>query len=201
DGVLANSFKQLLRSNVIGSPSAVLVRHSVLETHGGFDEDRRILGVEDWELWTRLAYHAPLICRRQPLVRYRRHTGNSPLAGMRLRYHWLIAALLRNLPLKAPEHAEISSLAAKRLVGYAADFSEIPEVEAVRHCLRAAQQLHEAITEDTTFHRLAAENLEEDFREAKGFTTTLFTKEQLTRAQGVENILKKIRAEGGEANP
>ncbi|MBM3888790.1 MAG: glycosyltransferase, partial [Verrucomicrobia bacterium] len=99
EGVLPHAFHQLLRTNVVGSPSAVLLRRSVLERWGSFDENRGLLGVEDWELWARLAFHAPIVCRRWPLVRYRRHFSNTPLAAMRLRYPSLAEALLRNLSL------------------------------------------------------------------------------------------------------
>ena len=40
----------------------------MLDRSGAFDEDRRLIGVEDWELWARLAFFGPVVCRRKPLV-------------------------------------------------------------------------------------------------------------------------------------
>lgn len=148
EGVLTDAFRQLLQSNLIGSPSAVLVRRSALETAGRFDEDRRLLGVEDWELWARLAFHAPILCRRRPLVRYRRHRSNTPLATMRLRYPCVIEALLRNLPLSGTLREEVCVLAAQRLVEYAAELLAVRQAEGARHCLEAAAGLHPSIVEE-----------------------------------------------------
>jgi glycosyltransferase involved in cell wall biosynthesis len=66
--------RQLARSNVIGGPSAVMVRRALLIRLGGFDERFSLLA--DWELWIRLAQAAsPAACRR-PLVAYREHDSN-----------------------------------------------------------------------------------------------------------------------------
>jgi len=144
EGVLQEAFYQLLRTNVIGSPSAVLLRRSALERWGSFDEDRGLLGVEDWELWARLAFHAPIVCRRWPLVRYRRHFSNTPLATMRLRYPSLAEALLRNLSLPPAKEEETRSLCAQRLAEYAEELSRINESAAAAFCAEAAKRLHHA---------------------------------------------------------
>jgi hypothetical protein len=101
--------------------------------------------VEDWELWARLAFHAPILCRRRPLVRYRRHRSNTPLATMRLRYPCVIEALLRNLPLSGTVREEVCARAAERLVEYAAELLLMRQPEASRHCLEAAAGFHPAI--------------------------------------------------------
>jgi glycosyltransferase involved in cell wall biosynthesis len=70
-GTLARA---LARRNVIGGPSAVMVRTDTLRRLGGFDERFSLLA--DWELWIRLArIGSPAACR-QPLVGYREHGSN-----------------------------------------------------------------------------------------------------------------------------
>ena len=53
--------------------SAVLVRRELLDSHGMLDEDTRLRGNEDYELWLRLAPHTAFACIEQPLLRYRVH--------------------------------------------------------------------------------------------------------------------------------
>lgn len=47
-------FATLWRRNFLIT-SAVMVRRAVFERHGGFDEERALIGVEDYNLWLRLA--------------------------------------------------------------------------------------------------------------------------------------------------
>lgn len=61
-------------SNVIGTPSSVMVRRSALSEVGGFDESLSVLA--DWDLWLRLAAdHRPARCKAA-LVGYVRHSTN-----------------------------------------------------------------------------------------------------------------------------
>jgi glycosyltransferase involved in cell wall biosynthesis len=53
--------------------STVIVRRSMLDAHGLMDEDPRQRGSEDYELWLRLAPHAPFAWVDRPLVHYRVH--------------------------------------------------------------------------------------------------------------------------------
>jgi glycosyltransferase involved in cell wall biosynthesis len=195
DGILDGAFQQLLRSNVIGSPSAVLLRRSVLSANGSFDEDRRLLGVEDWELWTRLAHDHPLLCLRGPLVRYRRHDGNSPLVGMRLRYPWLVQAVLRNVRLSENETSAVRESAARRMLDYADEFSSLGKLEAVSFCLSSAKEFDEAVASSTSFRRLAAEIPDPRAVSRAGFTTTISTKEQISLTQAVDLVLERVLAE------
>lgn len=195
EGVLDGAFKQLLRSNVIGSPSAVLIRHCALSANAAFDEDRRILGVEDWELWTRLAHDHPLLCLREPLVRYRRHDGNSPLVGMRLRYPWLIHAVLRNVHLSETETSEVRECAARRMLDYADEFSSIGKIEAVSFCLASAKEFDAAVASSTSFRRLAAEVPDPRGSSNAGFTTTISTKEQVSLTKAVDLVLERVMSE------
>jgi len=68
-------FYRLWQQNLIGT-STVLVRRSMLETFGCFDEEPRLRGVEDYELWLRLALHMDVGYVEQPLCWYRIHGVN-----------------------------------------------------------------------------------------------------------------------------
>ncbi|MFL5907145.1 MAG: glycosyltransferase family 2 protein [Solirubrobacterales bacterium] len=69
----------LLGSNVIGSPSAVLLRADLLELAGGFDE--RLPQMEDWDLWIRAASVGRPGLVPEPLVAYREHSENARMAS------------------------------------------------------------------------------------------------------------------------
>jgi glycosyltransferase involved in cell wall biosynthesis len=67
--------RSLYRGNLVaGSGSAVLIRRTLLERVGGFDES--LPSSEDWELWLRLARHCAFDYVDEVLVHLRRH-GSS----------------------------------------------------------------------------------------------------------------------------
>lgn len=71
-----NIFKKLLPANLItGSASAVLIRRSLFEKTGGFDENLRV--GEDWDMWLRLAKECEFDYVDQDLVNIRRHQTNT----------------------------------------------------------------------------------------------------------------------------
>jgi glycosyltransferase involved in cell wall biosynthesis len=77
DGVTLHageSFERLLEGNFI-TLSSVLVDRRVFAEAGGFDEAAVLIGVEDWDLWLRIAAAHPIALCREPLTRYRRHPG------------------------------------------------------------------------------------------------------------------------------
>lgn len=47
------SFKDMFRANYGGNPSSTIIRRSVLEKLGGFDEDPTLVCAEDYNLWLR----------------------------------------------------------------------------------------------------------------------------------------------------
>ena len=64
------SFDTLWRRNTICT-SSVLLRKSAFEAVGGFDTDRSIMAVEDYNLWLRLLHHGGQFCTvRERLVEY-----------------------------------------------------------------------------------------------------------------------------------
>ena len=65
-------YGRLFFHNLVALSTAV-VRRALLDAHGGFDEDPRQRGTEDYELWLRLAPHAPFAFVDLPLMTYRLH--------------------------------------------------------------------------------------------------------------------------------
>ena len=70
---------RLLRTNTIGSPSAVLVRTELVRAVGGFDEELALLA--DWDLWLRLAAAGRGAASPELLVAYTEHAGNMTVAA------------------------------------------------------------------------------------------------------------------------
>ncbi len=46
-------FAKMFQHNYGGNPSGTMIRHSVLESLHGFDEDPQLIGVDDYNLWLR----------------------------------------------------------------------------------------------------------------------------------------------------
>jgi len=83
-------FSALLCRNFI-TTSAAIVRRQALERVGGFDESIR--GMEDWDLWLRLAVRYPAGYGLEPTFVQRRGPGtlsSDRQAMTRLRYHILV---------------------------------------------------------------------------------------------------------------
>jgi GT2 family glycosyltransferase len=68
------AFTRLLERNIVaGGGSGVLARTDVVRDVGNF---RSHVGVEDWDLWIRLARRSPLATVNRPLVAYRVSAGS-----------------------------------------------------------------------------------------------------------------------------
>ncbi len=69
-------FEQLWKKNCVAN-SSVLIRRSAFEEVGGFDEDRAIIAVEDYNLWLRVAYAGwRIVTHKEELVKYHEAPGN-----------------------------------------------------------------------------------------------------------------------------
>jgi glycosyltransferase involved in cell wall biosynthesis len=68
-------FERLAVGNYIAN-SSVLLRRDMLTRHGFFDEDPRLRGTEDFELWLRLSPHTTFAYVEEPLLVYRIHATN-----------------------------------------------------------------------------------------------------------------------------
>ena len=68
-----NIRQELMRYNVIGSPSFVLVRTKCLSEVGGFDVE--LTSGEEWDVWVRILEHYDAAYVNMPLVNY--HLGHA----------------------------------------------------------------------------------------------------------------------------
>jgi len=64
----------LMLGNYVSGGSAALVKKSVLQELGGFDES--LMAVEDMDMWRRISWNHQIIILPEPLVRIRRHSAN-----------------------------------------------------------------------------------------------------------------------------
>ena len=68
-------FEELIYSNFIGSTSFPLIRKSVIEKLGGFDEQMK--AAQDYEMWLRIAKEYRVDYVDEPLVNYYVHDGEQ----------------------------------------------------------------------------------------------------------------------------
>lgn len=69
-----NIFENLLIENII-TTSSVLVKKSIIQIAGGFDETLEAL--EDWKLWLGIAKEHPISYVNEPLLKYRVYPGST----------------------------------------------------------------------------------------------------------------------------
>ncbi|MCC6968119.1 MAG: glycosyltransferase [Nitrospira sp.] len=70
-------FARLFVQGFVPTPSATLIRKAVLEAVGGFDEQFNSAGMDDHELWTRLAATTTIVGIAEPLT-YHRNRETKP---------------------------------------------------------------------------------------------------------------------------
>ena len=63
------TFHEIMGFNTVGAPVSALVRRSVLEEAGGFDDT--LVGGEDWDLWIRLAERCRIVGSEPLTAEYR----------------------------------------------------------------------------------------------------------------------------------
>ncbi|HHI79802.1 MAG TPA: glycosyltransferase family 2 protein [Planctomycetes bacterium] len=103
----------------------VMLRREAFERVGGFDEDRELIAVEDYDLWLRLAElgertGAFLGYVDEPLARYRRR--GASLSGAERFLHG-VSRVLDLLVRRNPGRPEILSLARRRRAGLYLDYA------------------------------------------------------------------------------
>lgn len=77
-------FNELFISSAVNT-NTVLVRKSIFDTVGYFDESRLLIGVEDWDMWLRIALEVDLIYgSEQRNVYYRLHAGGIHFQNARM---------------------------------------------------------------------------------------------------------------------
>lgn len=67
----SETFARLFVRGYVPTPSAAMIRRSVLSAVGGFDETFRSAGLDDHELWTRVAAHCDIANIPEPLTYHR----------------------------------------------------------------------------------------------------------------------------------
>jgi glycosyltransferase involved in cell wall biosynthesis len=126
-------FATLWRRNYLIT-SAVMVRLAVFERHGGFDEDRALIGVEDYNLWLRLAASGErmVLCPEE-------HVIYSPAPGSLTRQvERFLGAELTNLARLAERlHIDARTVADKRqrlYLEYGRELFWVRDLGAARRC-------------------------------------------------------------------
>jgi glycosyltransferase involved in cell wall biosynthesis len=67
----SETFARLFVQGYVPTPSAAMIRRSVLQKTGGFDESFHSAGLDDHELWTRIAAHCEIASIPEPLTVHR----------------------------------------------------------------------------------------------------------------------------------
>lgn len=145
-------FWQLLAQNSIPSGS-VIFRRSCFSSTGNFE--RSIAGIDDWDLWIRMAALYPVIALEQPVVTWRRPAPDSDqksarvvemvsLATKQFREYWLKLPRAVDAPSALRQNAarQFSQNMASHLVWEAGRSLSYGEVLRANHCLFAALRLH-----------------------------------------------------------
>ena len=70
-----NVWKSLILKNILTCGSTPMVRRQCFDDVGVFDPD--LPPAEDWDMWLRIATHYDFAVIKEPLVRYRKHRGNT----------------------------------------------------------------------------------------------------------------------------
>jgi len=73
--VRGSIFDKIIFKNAV-SCSSVLVRSEVFKNIGVFDEDPRLVSIEDWDLWLRITHSYPACIIPEVLGRYTLHRDN-----------------------------------------------------------------------------------------------------------------------------
>jgi glycosyltransferase involved in cell wall biosynthesis len=142
------TFDDLWGQNYIAT-STVLIRRAAFWDVGGFDEDRDIVGVEDYNLWLKLAAkHARIVTLQEQLVSYTPASGSltqqvERFARAELKNLENIAAELRlDPPLVTARRARLLDQYGRELLY----FRQMPH---------ARQYLRQALSQSFTLPRLA----------------------------------------------
>lgn len=89
-----NLSREILIHNLVGNPSMVMLRRSILQRVGLFDTT--LPWGQDWELWIRIATRAPIGYLTQPVIIYRKHS-----AGVTYHRRWERLDCLERISLQA----------------------------------------------------------------------------------------------------
>jgi glycosyltransferase involved in cell wall biosynthesis len=93
-------YEDLMTDNVVGSPSAVMLRRACLERVGLFDEQMN--ACEDLDLWRRISEHFNFRKIDAPLLEFRIHPDNTQrnLVTMAKGYEMIVSKVAKDTPWK-----------------------------------------------------------------------------------------------------
>ena len=145
-------FWQLLTQNFIPSGS-VIFRRSCLQTIGLFNP--AIAGIDDWDLWIRIAAAYPVVALEEPVVIWRRPSPSSDQGSAcavdmvakstrQFRQEWskMARVLQQPLEMKRKAASEFSQNMARHLVCEALRSFSYGRPMNANHCLFAAFRFH-----------------------------------------------------------
>ena len=102
----AQDYHDLLKWCTV-SCASVMMRRSALDAVGHFDES--ISGVDDWDMWIRLAWMYQVAGLKEELTELREHTGNQGK-----RYARMYPIVRRAITKRRPAHANCGACSAAR---------------------------------------------------------------------------------------
>ena len=73
----SETFARLFVHGYVPTPSAAMIRKSILESVGGFDEAFKSAGLDDHELWTKIGAHCEIANIAEPLTYHRNREVKS----------------------------------------------------------------------------------------------------------------------------
>lgn len=128
-GIWENALEALAVSNRVRAPGIVVRRRAYAEA-GGYRTD--LPHAADWEMWTRLAAHGPVVFVDRVLARYRRHPGSDTStrvrSGENLRERvTAIGVITEHIP------ARRRPLVSRRALAYATIFAARTTWTSIRH--------------------------------------------------------------------
>ncbi|GAA3573744.1 hypothetical protein GCM10022197_33280 [Microlunatus spumicola] len=142
-GVWTDALASLVLSNRVRTPG-IVVRRSAYEEVGGYRTD--LPHAADWEMWTRLAAHGPVVFVDEVLACYRRHAGSDTSARVRTGANvrervTAVGVVLSHVPERRRRPL------GRRALLYAAVFASRTALQQARagHVRTAARQLREAL--------------------------------------------------------
>jgi glycosyltransferase involved in cell wall biosynthesis len=108
----ANPLRQLVRRNLIRSPSLTLARREAIDNCGAFDES--VIGASDWDFYLRLAARYPFIADPARRALYRTHPGQMSRNRLAMRRASVIV-MEKTLGLARAERPDVVIAVRRRL--------------------------------------------------------------------------------------
>jgi len=132
---------ELLRGNVVASPAVVLIRRTCLDVVGMLDENPDFFGVEDYDLWLRIAAQFSVVYAPGDVAAIRRHKQSisADVTTLRARTLLVLAKLEATHPhLTSPRRAALNEGYARNHGAIAlARFEQRQILPALSHALQA----------------------------------------------------------------